>query len=170
MKHKSLTYNEWKELSRPKVHGQIDLFLDQLENIENAGLILRSAEAMAVDKIIFYKPAFDWSEHKLRKISRSTIDPLNIQKLDQGDNVHLLFQNYEQVCALEYTNQSKSIYHYDPAYPLLLVIGSEQKGISDLMLQQIEHAIHIPMLGQQSSMNVACATTAALVEITKHRI
>jgi tRNA G18 (ribose-2'-O)-methylase SpoU len=46
------------------------------------------------------------------------------------------------------------------------VIGEENFGISEAVLQQMDAVVHIPMFGQNSSMNLVQATSVALYEIT----
>ena len=49
----------------------------------------------------------------------------------------------------------------------MLVVGSERNGIQHEILTCADSVYHIPMYGQNSSMNVAQATSIALYEITK---
>ena len=50
---------------------------------------------------------------------------------------------------------------------ICLVLGSENTGVSRALLDMSEQTVHIPMLGQHSSMNVATACAIATFEITR---
>jgi tRNA G18 (ribose-2'-O)-methylase SpoU len=50
------------------------------------------------------------------------------------------------------------------------VVGSERNGIENEILKCANSIYHIPMFGQNSSMNVAQATSIALYEITNSLI
>lgn len=47
------------------------------------------------------------------------------------------------------------------------VIGDEQLGISQSVLNELDHTIHIEMFGTNSSTNVTPAAAIALFELTK---
>ena len=48
-----------------------------------------------------------------------------------------------------------------------MVVGAERYGISENILNILDDCYHIEMYGQNSSMNVAQATSIALYELTK---
>ena len=74
--------------------------------------------------------------------------------------------------ALEITSSSKSLNHFSfpTNQPIALIIGDENFGISESLLKLCDAVVHIPMYGQNSSMNVVQATNIALYEITKQII
>jgi TrmH family RNA methyltransferase len=51
-----------------------------------------------------------------------------------------------------------------------IVVGAEDKGLSDMWLQQATVAVKIPMLGRVNSLNVATATTLLLYEALRQRM
>lgn len=165
MKHKSLSYDEWKKLPKPTGSGEIHLLIDRMISIENAGMLLRTAEAMDVSKVVFYRPGFNKNESRLQKISRSAQSKLNVEYMEDSTALKKLIAGFENTLVLEYTNRSVSIYDYTPSFPLLLIVGNEKEGVHASILEQVPDAVHIPMLGEQSSINVACATSATLVWI-----
>ena len=55
---------------------------------------------------------------------------------------------------------------FDKKKPIALIIGNENFGISDAVLQQCNVTTHITMYGNNSSMNVVQAAGIALYEIT----
>ncbi len=85
MEHTALTYNDWKQLSKHSLKGRVHLLLDGLSSIENAGLILRSAEAAQVEKVIFLHPQFDWDQQKLKRISRSTNEQIELEVITKNN-------------------------------------------------------------------------------------
>ncbi len=50
---------------------------------------------------------------------------------------------------------------------ICLVLGSENAGVSQTLLDLSEQTVHIPMRGRHSSMNVATACAIATFEITR---
>ena len=54
---------------------------------------------------------------------------------------------------------------FTPAFPLILVVGNELRGISKVVQKQIETSISIPMQGKKESLNVAVAFGIAAYHI-----
>jgi 23S rRNA (guanosine2251-2'-O)-methyltransferase len=53
--------------------------------------------------------------------------------------------------------------------PLVLVMGSEDEGISDAVLRLADDLVRIPMAGQIGSLNVSVATGIALHAVLRQR-
>ena len=67
--------------------------------------------------------------------------------------------------ALEITTQSENIYTTTHLSENMgLVIGSERHGIPENVLAMCQAAVHLPMMGVNSSMNVAMALGIGLYE------
>jgi 23S rRNA (guanosine2251-2'-O)-methyltransferase len=57
----------------------------------------------------------------------------------------------------------------DGTDPLVLVVGSEGKGLSRLVRQNCDEVVSIPMAGQTESLNASVAAGVVLAEITRQR-
>jgi len=53
--------------------------------------------------------------------------------------------------------------------PLVLILGSEDKGISRELLSVSDHQVSIPMTGDLGSLNVSVAAGILLYEIARQR-
>jgi len=62
-----------------------------------------------------------------------------------------------------------SIYDFDWNRPLVLVLGSEQKGISPSVRKRCHQMVNIPSPGGVESLNISVATGAILSEICRRR-
>ena len=62
-----------------------------------------------------------------------------------------------QIVACEFTDSSVTLGSFSWQFPTLLVLGSERTGISQDVLDHCIAAVHLPMLGRNSSINVATA-------------
>jgi len=63
----------------------------------------------------------------------------------------------------------KEIYGLSLKGPLVLIMGSEDKGISRDLLSIADHQVRIPMAGNISSLNVSVAAGIILYEIGRQR-
>ena len=106
----------------------------------------------------------------MTKTSRATEKVVNFEVQDDAsDVVEGLKNEGYSIISLEITDASQPIHslQYSNKKPIALVIGDENFGVSESILNQSDNIIHIDMFGQNSSMNVVQATNIALYEITK---
>ena len=169
MQRKQLKFNEERKNTSRFIQDinfertAISLFLDGIHNIENAGLLLRLADAARLNKVYLYNCKFDLQSEKLKRIARSVIDYIEIEEITSDESVEQL-KMISILIAVEKTNDSIEYQQMDfekiNNNEIVLVVGSEKFGISNFVLQQCNYAVHLPMLGVNTSMNVACAATA----------
>ncbi|WP_415822875.1 TrmH family RNA methyltransferase, partial [Mycobacterium senriense] len=57
----------------------------------------------------------------------------------------------------------------DGTDPLVVVVGSEGKGLSRLVRQNCDEVVSIPMAGNTESLNASVAAGVVLAEITRQR-
>ena len=57
----------------------------------------------------------------------------------------------------------------DGTDPLVLVVGSEGKGLSRLVRQNCDEVVSIPMAGATESLNASVAAGVVLAEIARQR-
>ena len=69
-----------------------------------------------------------------------------------------------EIWALEITDRSESLFTVPPpsAGELVLIAGNESTGVADDILSLCDRSVHLPMHGQNSSMNVSVALGAAV--------
>src|SRR5690606_1995884 len=146
----------------------VTLVCDNVINAPNIGSLFRICDAFGVEKLILCGEVS--LGRKMAKTSRATEKSVNFEIQESASKVvETLKQKGEQIIALEITNSSSPIhsFHFSAEKPIALVIGDENFGVSEAILQQSDAVIHIDMFGQNSSMNVVQATNIALYELTK---
>jgi tRNA G18 (ribose-2'-O)-methylase SpoU len=147
----------------------IILVTDNVIRPANVGSIFRIADAFGVEKLILGGSTIELNR-KVWNTSRATEKVVNFEQIENSENVikNLKKEGYSVIC-LEITKDSKSISEIQLEYnhKIVLVVGSERYGIKHEILTCADSIYHIPMYGQNSSMNVAQATSIALYEITK---
>lgn len=147
----------------------IILVTDNVTRPANVGSIFRIADAFGVEKLILGGSAIELNR-KVWNTSRATEKVIEFEQIENSQDVikNLKKEGYSVIC-LEITENSKSISEIQLENPqkIVLVVGSERYGIKHEILTCADSVYHIPMYGQNSSMNVAQATSIALYEITK---
>ena len=139
----------------------ISLLLDRMTDPRNIGGIFRLADAARIKHIYFYKCEDLEITSKIKRISRSTTQVVPYSHLDSLEAVEAL-KSTQDLIALEYTSQSIPYTDFTPQERTILVIGNEQRGVSEELLELTGQSIHLPMLGMNTSMNVMCATGIAV--------
>ena len=62
-----------------------------------------------------------------------------------------------------------TIDRFDASGPLVVVVGSEGKGLSRLVRQNCDAVLSIPMAGPAESLNAAVAAGVVLAEVARQR-
>ena len=147
----------------------ITLVCDNVSNALNIGSLFRISDAFGIDTLILCGDAIPLGR-KITKTSRSTEKVVNY-KIEPSAIavVKRLKEEGSQIISLEITSTSFPIhtFEFSNEKPIVLVVGDENFGISEAILNQSDAIAHIDMFGTNSSMNVVQATNIALYEITK---
>ena len=146
------------------------LILDNIEDPQNLGQIIRTAEGGGVNGIVI-------PEHKSTGLTNSTL------QVSQGAFVHLPVYRCKNlrhqikelksdgfwIYALENSIDAKLWYEIDLRGKVAIVLGSEGRGIRKLVLKECDGYATIPMKGKINSLNVSAATSAIVFEILRQK-
>jgi 23S rRNA (guanosine2251-2'-O)-methyltransferase len=145
------------------------IVLDGIEDPQNFGAILRSAEAARVDGVV----------HQTRR--SAPLSP-SVSKASAGALAHLRLASVVNISrALEELKAAniwvvglagdgpQSLYALDLTLPTALVVGAEQSGLRRLVRERCDWLAAIPMRGRVSSLNVSVAAGIALFETLRQR-
>ena len=141
------------------------LVCDGVISPANIGGLFRLCDSFGVKEVYFCGTKIDLSSPRIKRTSRST--HLLVNYKDDLDTLEVLKQLTKQgykPLALELTTKSKALEDLDilDKRPLALFIGNEKTGISTKVLASIPTHVHIPMQGNNSSMNVTQAAAIGL--------
>ncbi|WP_179007953.1 TrmH family RNA methyltransferase [Winogradskyella forsetii] len=147
----------------------IKIVCDNITNAPNIGSLFRIADAFNIEELIFCGSDISLGK-RMTKTSRSTEKYVNhsINEVIETQIQNLKSKNYYLI-ALEITENSQALSEFklQTKRPIALILGDENFGVSETILEQVDAIVHINMFGNNSSMNVVQATSIALYEITK---
>lgn len=151
------------DLFRDQRRNPIYLILDNLKDMKNVGAILRLADAVLVEKVfICGNPSVLPPNRKITASSGGTENWVDWEYQERTlDVIAAMKQKKIQVTALEICNSSIPYYKASYSFPIALVFGREDDGISPEVLENSDIIIHLPILGIGNSLNVA--TTAGVI-------
>ena len=153
----------------------LSIVASDISSPNNVGALFRLCDALAIEKLYLCGDSATPPNDKINKISRSTDKHVNYEIHQNAESlVAQLKASGAAIISLEATTSSHAI---DSAafidamnknQPYALILGSEQKGVSDALLALSDNTFHIPMHGNNSSMNVISAASIACFEMTKN--
>ncbi len=136
----------------------------------NIGSLFRIADALGIEKIYLSGTSIVPPNRKIKKTSRSTEKyvPYSYEKNPVRIIESLKASGYT-IISLEITSASIDIKNLaiSKNEKICLVLGSENTGVNQTLLDLSDITIHVPMLGENSSMNVAMACSIAAFEIIR---
>lgn len=146
------------------------LVLDGVTDVRNLGAIIRTAECTGVDAIILPKNNSAGINKDAVKTSAGAIFNIPICKVDHLHDALFYFQSsgVQLIGATEKTDNY--IYQQDIEEKVALIMGDENKGISNASLKQLDAKVKLPLLGKIDSLNVSVACGALLYEIVRRRM
>ena len=150
--------------AKKKEHPLI-LILDEIEDPHNFGAIIRSADAFDVNGIIIKNRNQAPVTMIVSKVSTGAIEYVRIaQVTNLVSAINKLKDNGFWIYAADGSAKDEfQKVKYDG--PVALVVGSEGRGISRLVLDNSDFIIKIPMSGHVNSLNVSVATGIILSQI-----
>lgn len=147
----------------------VTLVCDNVTNAPNIGSLFRIADAFGIEELIFCGSDILLGK-RMKKTSRSTEKYVNHRVTDDIETLIKTFKtNNHYIIALEITQNSQPLskFKLQTQQPIVLILGDENFGISETILEVANTILHINMFGSNSSMNVVQATSIALYELTE---
>jgi 23S rRNA (guanosine2251-2'-O)-methyltransferase len=166
---KYATLEQILAFARSKNEDPFLLILDAIQDVNNLGSLLRSAEAAGVHGVVI-------PLHHAAEVNATVV------KTSAGASEHLLiaqetnltrtidFLKKQNVWVIGLDGEAKMEYNRaDLTGALALVVGSEGRGISRLVREHCDLLIKLPMRGHVTSLNAAVAGSIALYEALRQR-
>lgn len=146
------------------------LLLDALQDPQNFGTLLRTAEAVGVTAIVMLDRRQVEVTPAVSNASSGAVEHLNICLANNlARSIEDLKEAGLWVYALQAEQDAVRYTAADLSGPLGLVVGSEGKGVGHLVRQRCDAALEIPMRGKIESLNAAVAGSIVLYEALRQR-
>lgn len=145
------------------------VILDGLEDPQNLGSIIRTAECAGVHGIIIPKHN---SVAITAAVARASAGAVEHMRLVVATNlVSVIKYLKEQGLWVVGTDLSSPNDYFNTAIPspTAIVIGSEGKGIRRLVRESCDVLVKIPMLGMTNSLNASIAAALVIYEVIRQR-
>jgi 23S rRNA (guanosine2251-2'-O)-methyltransferase len=146
------------------------LVADHITDIGNLGSLIRTAEFFGVQGLILPKDRSASVTDTVHKRSAGGSAYLPISRVVNLARTLGHLADKKGLWIIGAAGESKTnIYEFDWNRDLVLVLGSEDKGLSKVIKDQCHHLVSIPRLGHLNSLNVSVAAGIILSEIVRQR-
>lgn len=145
------------------------LVLDSLEDPQNFGTLLRSAEAVGVHGVLYPTRGAAPLSAAAIKASAGATEHLLLAPVD--DLPGALADLHTRGVRIAAAEEGAAMAYTDADFrgPLALVVGSEGKGISGSVRRRLDLSVRIPMRGKIGSLNAAVAGSVLLFAAAQQR-
>jgi tRNA (guanosine-2'-O-)-methyltransferase len=153
---------------RRRTEGSLALLLDSVQNPFNVGSIIRTAAAMRIDHV-WLTGATEPADHpKTKKTALGADRYLTFSQCDTAEQAvrEAQAQGY-QVVGIELADAAVPLHEVAATDKVCLVLGHEERGLSQACMAACDAVAFIPMLGKIGSLNVATAAAIAMYEVRR---
>lgn len=134
-----------------------------LRTPENLGNIIRLADNTGCKKVLFVTDDENLRTSKIKKTAASSFDKVDWSFCTEDELKKNIPKDYSWV-AVETASDSKNIFETKLPQKAVLIVGNEIHGVHINMLELCNEIVHIPLVGNNTSMNVSHALAVALFE------
>lgn len=139
-----------------------------LEKPGNIGAILRTCDAAGVDGLVLVDSKTDLYNPNVIRASTGTVFSVPTAIADNKAILAFLERFKIQSCSL-FPESEKDYTDVDLAGPLAIVLGSEDKGLSEFWRKNSTTSMKIPMRGKADSLNVSVCAAIVIYEAMRQR-
>ena len=156
-------------ISRERNEPPLYCILDGIEDPQNLGAILRTAEASSIHGVIIRSRRAVGLTAAVAKASAGAIEYVPVARVSNiSQTMVTLKRNGVWVVGIDPAGKI-DYSQVDFTLPTAIVIGSEGKGLSDLVKKTCDFLAAIPMLGKITSLNASIAAALVMYEALKQR-
>jgi 23S rRNA (guanosine2251-2'-O)-methyltransferase len=157
-------------LAQSRVEPPLILLLDQLQDPQNVGSLLRTAEAVGVHGVIIQRRRAVDITPAVVHASAGAVEHLKIAQVTNLVNaIGKLKEHDVWVAGLEAAPGAQRYDQADLNGSLAIVVGSEGEGLRRLVRERCDFLLALPMYGQVTSLNASVAGSVVLYEALRQR-
>ncbi len=157
------------QVAKDRKEDPFIVLLDEIEDPHNLGAIMRTCETAGVHGIIIPKRRSATVNSTVYKSSAGAANYLKVAKVT---NLNRTIDDLKSKNIFVYGTDGDAKSYYNKTNltgPIALVIGNEGKGISQMIKENCDELIKIPMKGKISSLNASNACAIVCYEVLRQR-
>ena len=145
------------------------VLLDEVEDPQNLGAILRSAAGAGVDGVLLPERRSAGLTDAVETVSAGALERVKVARVP--NLVRAMEETKERgVWLVGADGAAPGFWHeFDYTLPVGVVLGSEGRGLRPLVRRTCDKLLAIPLAGGVDSLNVAAAASVFLFEVVRQR-
>ena len=144
------------------------VLLDNVRSMYNVGAFFRAADGVGLQKLYLCGITAHPPKKMISKTALGAEETVAWEhNWDAVEVAERLRRNGFQIAAIETGSHSTDLFQWEPRFPVCVLFGHEVAGLRPELLQMADAHVHIPMLGQKRSLNVATAGGIVLYELLR---
>ena len=148
--------------------GRCWIALDRVRDPGNLGTIMRTADATGARGIILIGDCTDPYSVEAVRASMGAVFNVELAQMPEDDFLDLAAGWPGQIVGTALP-ASRDYRKVDYAWPLILLMGNEQAGLTPALMKACTQLARMPMMGRSDSLNLAVATGVTLYEALRQR-
>jgi len=145
------------------------IVLDGITDTRNLGAIARAAHCYGAHALVTPVSNSAAVTEEAVKTSAGALETLNVCRVASVEAAFDILK-LNGIATVATLLQTETFLHQaDLSLPVALILGSEDKGVSNFVRKHADHLVRIPMAGNFDSLNVAVATGIILYEVHRQR-
>ncbi len=146
----------------------VSVVLDSVRSLYNVGAFFRTLDAARASHLYLAGISATPPPARLSKTALGADETVPWSRVD--DVVALVRDQQSRgvtVAAVETTPTAVDLFDWRPSFPVCVVFGHEVDGLRPGLVEACDLAVHLPMLGRKSSLNVATAGGIVVYELLR---
>ena len=166
----SISEGELISMAEGRGKEGVFLVLDHIQDPQNTGALIRSAECMGVDAVII--PS-DRAVGVTPAVVRASAGATEHMKIAVVVNLVRVMKKLKDsglwFYGMEAGGESRPLWEMDFSDGVGIVVGSEGKGMGRLVRENCDFVLEIPMTGAVSSLNASVSGGMVMYEVMKQK-
>jgi 23S rRNA (guanosine2251-2'-O)-methyltransferase len=159
------------DLAQTRNEPPLILLLDVIQNPQNLGTLLRTAEAVGAHGVIIpQRRGVEVTQAVVNASSGASEHLLIAQVVNLVVAITELKEHEVWITGMDNLPEARPLDQADLRGAIGLVVGNEGEGIRRLVRESCDFLIKLPMRGQVDSLNAAVAGSIVLYEILRQRM
>tara|TARA_B100000073_G_C23714463_1_gene565426 strand:- start:882 stop:1856 length:975 start_codon:yes stop_codon:yes gene_type:complete len=164
---KSILLEELIDISKKKSTNPIIVCLDGITDPHNVGAIIRSSEAFGCSGIVIPQRRSAGITGTVAKVAAGALEHIMVSRVVNLNRSLEELKN-EGFLIVGLTGDGNiEISDFKENSPLVIVIGSESKGLSLLTKKNCDYLLNIPLSGKTKSLNASVAAGVSIFQLSK---
>jgi|GEM_PF-57872 len=163
------SFDEVLEAAKRSSEKPLVLLCDGVQDPQNLGSILRTAEAVGVDGAVLPKHHQAGVTPAVVRASAGAVEHLPIAEVTNlRQSIATLKEAGYWIVGLD-MDGGTDYDNFDVDSPVALIVGGEGSGVSRMVREECDYLVRLPMRGKISSLNASVAAGIVLYEIGRRR-